>query len=50
MRRAAVCRGLSLKEQEGPLKSPKGKARAKARVEERPKAREKASRAMCAEG
>ena len=39
----AASRGRSLKKQEEPLKSPRGKAKAKAKVEERPKAKEKAS-------
>ena len=36
-------RGRSLRKQEEPLKSPRGRAKAKAKVEERPKAKEKAS-------
>ena len=50
MRRATASRGRSLRKHEGPLKNPRGKARAKAGVKERPKAREKASHATCAEG
>ena len=43
MRRAIDSPGRSLKKQEEPSKSPRGKAKAKAKVEERPKAKEKAS-------
>ena len=50
MRRATASRGRSPRKQEGPLKNPRGKARAKAGVEERPNAREEASHATCAEG
>ena len=42
MRRATASRGRSLRNQEGPSTSPRGKAKAKAGMEERAKAKEKA--------
>ena len=50
MWRTIASGGRSPRRQGEPLKSPRTKAKAKAKVEERPKAKEKASKATCAEG